>query len=262
MRNTLAEDGSVAALEGNDDSVSKKLLNGQRGGTGKLSVVDAGGDTTKKLPKAIAHGASGLENQRDEGGRFNSGQLVILLPLLVLALLRSPKRAESSPRGQGRRRGGMSDRDIQHEPSPAEAEAKIRSSTILSASLRNRPKARLTKEGDKQLQDESVARCDGPTPQVLADHKMISQELLPTPTASDIGGGRGKPEAKPSSKPEIVVGEAQLGPRRYGVEPAGRTGLSQAEEVRRETRVPLMARAETSSSTGEEVRRGGKPLFQ
>ena len=133
MRNTLAEDGSVATLEGNGDSVSEKLLNDQRGGTGKLSVVDARGDTTEKLPKAIAHGASGLENQRDEGGRFNSGQLVILLPLLVLALLRSPsKRAESSPRGQGRWRGGMSDRDIQHEPSPAEAEAKIRSSSILS----------------------------------------------------------------------------------------------------------------------------------
>ena len=120
-----------------------------------------------------------------------------------------------------------------------------------------------------------MARCDGPTPQVLADHKMISQELLPTPTAGDRGGGRGKPEAKPSSKPEIVVGEAQLGPRRYGVEPAGRTGLSQAKEVRRETRVAadgargdvfdgfgdfmLQSTRTLACSTGEEVRRGGEP---
>jgi hypothetical protein len=84
----------------------------------------------------------------------------------------------------------MSDGDVEEEGDPIQGEAKIRPLTILGASLGYGLQAGPAKERNKKLQDDGVARGDRAAPKILADHKMIWQELIAT-SAVGIGDGGG-----------------------------------------------------------------------
>ena len=120
----------------------------------------------------------------------------------------------------------MGDRNVKEKGNPVQGETKIRSLTILGASLRNGLHTSLTKERDEELEEDGMARGDRTALQILADHEMIRQELITT-GAEGVGGGgrRGQTEAEPRCKPEVIVGEHELWPRGSGGKPAGGPSL-------------------------------------
>ena len=81
----------------------------------------------------------------------------------------------------------MGDRD-QDEGDPVQGETKVGTLTILSAGLRNRLQASPAKELDKKLQEDGVTRGDRSALEILADHKVIWQELTATGAVA-VGGG-------------------------------------------------------------------------
>lgn len=109
---------------------------------------------------------------------------------------------------------------------------------MLSARLRNWPQTGIPKEGNQKLQHDGVASSDRVPLQVLADHKVISLKLFATGARNARDwGGRVKTKAKPSSQAKVIIGQAQLRSRRSNSEPVGRPCLSQAKEMRRQSRV-------------------------